>query len=170
VSRARPPIPATVLALLVVVVAVTVEAQDSRPLRKIVVTLPFEEAELIVKSEAQRQNLNLVNVLDIQKGMENRGQTFRPYRIYQFCNLEMGCACSRLARLAHSPAAFIYEVDARQTALVSARQAGAQTFGPAGPATAAARQFERIIDEIFGRDRGEQGEQVRKGITMVLVS
>ena len=44
---------------------------------------------VIVKSEAQRQNLNLVNVLDIQKGMENRGQTFRPYRIYQFCNLEM---------------------------------------------------------------------------------
>jgi uncharacterized protein (DUF302 family) len=155
VSRAFPSILATILALLVAVAA-TVEAQDSRPLKKIVVTLPFEEAEVIVKSEAQRQNLNLVNVLDIQKGMENRGQTFRPYRIYQFCNLEMG-----MRVLADSPdyGAFalcsivIYEVDARQTALVSARQGwvlkSLPDHKPSPAAVAAARQFERIIDEIF---------------------
>ena len=155
-SRARPSILATVLALLLVAVAATVEAQDSPPLRKIVVTLPFEEAELIVKSEAQRQNLNLVSVLDIQKGMENRGQTFRPYRIYQFCNLEMG-----MRVLADSPdygafslcSILIYEVEARQTALVSARQGWVLKSLPdhkPGPAAiAAARQFERIIDEIF---------------------
>jgi uncharacterized protein (DUF302 family) len=152
VSLARPSIPATVLAA----VAATVEAQDSRPLKKIIVTLPFEEAEVIVKSEAQRQNLNLVNVLDIQKGMENRGQTFRPYRIYQFCNLEMG-----MRVLGDSPdyGAFalcsivIYEVDPRQAALVSARQGwvlkSLPDHKPSVAATVAARQFERIIDEIF---------------------
>ena len=154
-SRAFPSILATILALLVAVAA-TVEAQDSRPLKKIVVTLPFEEAEVIVKSEAQRQNLNLVNVLDIQKGMENRGQTFRPYRIYQFCNLEMGM---RILADAPDYGAFplcsivIYEVDARQTALVSARQGwvlkSLPHHKPSPAAVAAARQFERIIDEIF---------------------
>ena len=143
-----------VLAALLVPVAAM--AQDSAPLRKVVVNLPFEEAELIVKSEAQRQNLNLVNVLDIKKGMENRGQTFRPYRIYQFCNLEMG-----MRVLADSPdygafqlcSILIYEVDAGQTALVSARQTwvlkSLPDHRPGAPAVAAARQFERIIDEIF---------------------
>jgi len=155
VSRARPSILGTMLVLLLVA-AVTGEGQDTRPLKKIVVTLPFEEAEVIVKSEAQRQNLNLVNVLDIQKGMENRGQTFRPYRIYQFCNLEMG-----MRVLADSPdygafalcSVVIYEVDAKQTALVSARQGwvlkSLPDHKPSPAAAAAARQFERIIDEIF---------------------
>jgi len=131
-------------------------AQDVGPLKKVVVDLPFDEAELIVKSEAQRQNLNLVNVIDIQKGMENRGQTFRAYRIYQFCNLEMG-----MRVLADSPdygafplcSILLYEVDARHTALVSVRQRWALNSLPdhrPGPsALAAARQFERIIDEIF---------------------
>jgi len=156
VSLARPSILATLLGLALVAAPVTAQGQDGRPLKKIVVTLPFEEAELIVRSEAQRQNLNLVNVVDIQKGMENRGQTFRPYRIYQFCNLEMG-----MRVLADSPdyGAFalcsivIYGVDARQTALVSARQGWVLNSLPdhkPGPAAvAAARQFERIIDEIF---------------------
>src|SRR5262245_837113 len=125
-------------------------AHDSAPLRKVIVNLPFDEAELIVKSEAQRQNLNLVNVLDIKKGMENRGQTFRPYRIYQFCNLEMG-----MRILADSPdyGAFplctivIYEVDAKQAALVSARQGwvlkSLPEHKPSPAAVAAARQLER---------------------------
>jgi len=68
----------------------TARGQGTSPVRKIVVRLPFDEAELILISEAQRHNLNLVNVLDIRKGMENRGGTFRPYKIYQFCNLELG--------------------------------------------------------------------------------
>ncbi len=131
-------------------------AHDSAPLRKVIVNLPFDEAELIVKSEAQRQNLNLVNVLDIKKGMENRGGTFRPYRIYQFCNLEMG-----MRVLADSPdyGAFplcsivIYEVDAGRTALVSVRQSwvleSLPDHRPGGVAVAAARQFELIIGEIF---------------------
>ena len=141
------------LALLVPMAAM---AHDSAPLRKVIVNLPFDEAELIVKSEAQRQNLNLVNVLDIKKGMENRGQTFRPYRIYQFCNLEMG-----MRILADSPdygafplcSVVIYEVDPGRTALVSARQSwvlkSLPDHRPGGVAVAAARQFERIIEEIF---------------------
>ena len=85
---------------------VTAAAQDTAPLKKVVVTLPFEEAELIVKAEAQRQNLNL-----------------------------------------------IYEVDAGHTALVSARQSWSLEALPdhrPGPAAlAAARQLERMIDEMF---------------------
>ena len=141
------------MALLVPMVAM---AQDAGPLKKLVVDLPFDEAEVIVKAEAQRQNLNLVNVIDIKKGMENRGQTFRPYRIYQFCNLEMG-----MQVLADSPdygafslcSILIYEVDAERTALVSARQSWAlrslPDHNPGPAALAAARQFERLIDEIF---------------------
>lgn len=152
-SAVRPMLRIMALTLLVPVAAM---AQDSAPLRKVIVNLPFEEAELIVKSEAQRQNLNLVNVLDIKKGMENRGGTFRPYRIYQFCNLEMG-----MRVLADSPdyGAFplcsivIYEVDAGRTALVSVRQSwvlkSLPGHRPGEVAVAAARQFERIIEEIF---------------------
>ena len=155
-SLGRPSIATAVLGLALLAAAVKVEAQDGPPLKKVVVTLPFQEVEVIVKSEAQRQNLNLVNVLDIQKGMENRGQTFRPYRIYQFCNLEMG-----MRVLADSPdyGAFalctivIYEVDAGRTALVSARQGwvlkSLPDHKPSRAALAAARQFERTIDEIF---------------------
>lgn len=135
---------------------VTAAAPETAPLKKVVVNLSFEETELIVKAEAQRQNLNLVNVLDIKKGMENRGRTFRQYRIYQFCNLEMG---TRI--LADSPdygafqlcSVLLYEVDAGHTALVSARQSWALEALPdhrPGPAAlAAARQLERMIDEIF---------------------
>jgi uncharacterized protein (DUF302 family) len=129
---------------------------DSLPIRKIVVALPFEEAELILKAEAQRQNLNLVNVLDVKKGMENRDGTFRPYKIYQFCNLELGV---RIYSDSPDYGAFqlcsvlIYEVDPAHTALVSARQGW--TLGrlpghaPGPPAVAAAREFERKVDEIF---------------------
>lgn len=125
-------------------------------LRKIVVNLPFEEAELILKSEAERQNLNLVNVLDIRKGMENRGSTFRKYKIYQFCNLDLG-----IQIYSDSPdygafqlcSVLIYEVDGSRTALASSRQRWVLQALPGhrpGPAaTAAARKFERIIDEIF---------------------
>ena len=124
--------------------------------RKIVVNLPFEEAELILTSEAQRQNLNLVNVLDIRKGMENRGGTFRKFKIYQFCNLELG-----IRIYADSPdygafqlcSVLIYEVDKSLTALVSSRQSwiiqALPDHRPGPDALAAARQFERIIDEIF---------------------
>ncbi len=131
-------------------------AADSVPIRKIVVALPFEDAELILRAEAQRQNLNLVNVLDVKKGMENRDGTFRPYKIYQFCNLELGVRI-----YADSPdygafqlcSVLIYEVDPAHTALVSARQTW--TLGrlpghaPGPPAVAAAREFERKVDEIF---------------------
>jgi uncharacterized protein (DUF302 family) len=131
-------------------------AQEPAPVRKIVVGLPFEEAELILTSEAQRQNLNLVNVLDIRRGMENRGGTFRPYRIYQFCNLELG-----IRIYADSPdygafqlcSVLIYEVEPGRTALVSARQTwvlrNLPDHRPGAPALAAAREFERIIDAIF---------------------
>ena len=131
-------------------------AAEAVPIRKIVVGLPFEEAELILKAEAQRQNLNLVNVLDVRKGMENRAGTFRPYKIYQFCNLELG------ARIyADSPdygafqlcSVLIYEVDPAHTALVSARQGWTLErlpgHAPGPSALAAAREFERRIDEIF---------------------
>ena len=129
---------------------------DSLPIRKIVVALPFEEAELILKAEAQRQNLNLVNVLDVKKGMENRDGTFRPYKIYQFCNLELGV---RIYSDSPDYGAFqlcsvlIYEVDPAHTALVSARQSW--TLGrlpghaPGPSAVEAAREFERKVDEIF---------------------
>ena len=126
------------------------------PIRKIVVNLPFEEAELILKTEAQRQNLNLVNVLDIRKGMENRGSTFRKYKIYQFCNLELGSTI-----YSDSPdygafplcSVLIYEVDSARTALAAVRQSWILEAlpdhrpGPAG--RAAARRFEQMIDEIF---------------------
>ena len=153
-KAARPSLRWIVLAALLVPTAVI--AQDSAPLRKILVKLPFEEAELILKSEAQRQNLNLVNVIDIKQGMENRGQTFRPYRIYQFCNLEMG---TRI--LADSPdygafslcSVVMYQADGGRTALVAARQSwvlkSVPDHRPGPAAVAAARQFERIIDEIF---------------------
>jgi len=129
---------------------------ESVPIRKIVVGLPFEEAELILTAEAQRQNLNLVNVLDVRKGMENRAGTFRPYKIYQFCNLELGVRI-----YADSPdygafqlcSVLIYEVDSTHTALVSARQGWTLERLPGhapGPmAVAAAREFERRMDEIF---------------------
>ena len=129
---------------------------DSLPIRKIVVALPFEEAELILKAEAQRQNLNLVNVLDVKKGMENRDGTFRPYKIYQFCNLELGVRI-----YADSPdygafqlcSVLIYEVDPTHTALVSARQRWTLErlpgHAPGPSAAAAAREFERKVDEIF---------------------
>ncbi|MBI3028238.1 MAG: DUF302 domain-containing protein [Candidatus Rokubacteria bacterium] len=131
-------------------------AAEQPPVKKIVVGLPFEEAELILTSEAQRQNLNLVNVLDIRKGMENRGGTFRKFKIYQFCNLELG-----IRIYADSPdygafqfcSVLIYEVDRARTALVSSRQSwiiGSLPDHRPGPdALAAARGFERIIDEIF---------------------
>ena len=131
-------------------------AAEQPPVRKIVVNLPFEEAELILTSEAQRQNLNLVNVLDIRKGMENRGGTFRKFKIYQFCNLELG-----IRIYADSPdygafqfcSVLIYEVDPSHTALVSGRQSwiiqALPEHRPGPDALAAARQFERIIDEIF---------------------
>lgn len=131
-------------------------AAESVPIRKIVVGLPFDEAELILKAEAQRQNLNLVNVLDIKKGMENRAGTFGPYKIYQFCNLELGVRI-----YADSPdfgafqlcSVLIYEVDATHTALVSARQSWTLErlpgHAPGPSAVTAAREFERKIDEIF---------------------
>jgi uncharacterized protein (DUF302 family) len=146
---------ATLLALVLAPVAAT--AEDAAPLKKVVVDLPFDEVEMIVKAEAQRQNLNLVHVLDIQKGMEGRGLTFRPYRIYQFCNLEIG-----MRLLADSPdyGAFqlcgilLYEVEAGRTALVSERQSWTLQSIPdhhPGPAAlAAARRLERIVDEILG--------------------
>ena len=129
---------------------------DSVPIRKIVVALPFEEAELVLKSEAQQQNLNLVSVIDIKKGMEGRGGTFRPYKIYQFCNLELG-----IRIFADSPdygafqlcGVLIYEVDSTHTALVSARQRWTLErlpgHSPGSPAAAAAVELERKIDEIF---------------------
>jgi len=120
------------------------------------VTLPFDEAELIVRAEAQRQNLNLVNVLDIQKGMENRGGTFKPYKVLQFCNLELGIQI--YADLPEAGAfqlcgVLLYEPTPGRTVLVSARQSwvlrALAASRPAPAAQDAARRFERIIDEIF---------------------
>lgn len=129
---------------------------EGPPLKKIVVNLPFEEAELILTSEAQRQNLNLVNILDIRKGMENRGGTFRKFKIYQFCNLELGI---RIYSDSPDYGAFqlcsvlIYEVGPSRTALASSRQSwivqALPEHRPGPDAVAAARQFERIIEEIF---------------------
>ena len=131
-------------------------AADSPPIRKIIVALPFDDAELILKAEAQRQNLNLVNVLDVKKGMENRDGTFRPYKIYQFCNLELGV---RIYSDSPDYGAFqlcsvlIYEVDPAHTALVSVRQQWTlerlPDHAPGPSAMAAAREFERKVDEIF---------------------
>jgi uncharacterized protein (DUF302 family) len=145
-----------VAVLVVVFLAGATSAAEGPSVKKIVVGLPFEEAELILTSEAQRQNLNLVNVLDIRKGMENRGGTFRKFKIYQFCNLELG-----IRIYADSPdygafqlcSILIYEVDPSHTALVSSRQSwiiqALPEHRPGPDALAAARQFERIIDEIF---------------------
>jgi uncharacterized protein (DUF302 family) len=142
--------------LAIVTLGCAPAAADSAPIRKIVVALPFEDAELILKAEAQRQNLNLVNVLDVKKGMENRGGTFHPYKIYQFCNLELGVRI-----YADSPdygafqlcSVLIYEVDPTHTALVSARQGWTLErlpgHAPGPSAEAAAREFERKMDEIF---------------------
>jgi hypothetical protein len=110
--------------------------------KKVVVNLPFEEAELILTSEAQRQNLN----------------PFRMSRtkIYQFCNLELG-----IRIYADSPdygafqlcSILIYEVDASRTALVSSRQGwvirALPDHRPGPAALAAAAEFERTVDEIF---------------------
>jgi len=149
---ARPLVALVVVALL----AGGAWGAERPAVKKIVVGLPFEEAELILTSEAQRQNLNLVNVLDIRKGMENRGGTFRKFKIYQFCNLELG-----IRIYADSPdygafqlcSILIYEVDPSHTALVSSRQSwiiqALPEHRPGPDALAAARQFERIIDEIF---------------------
>ena len=146
----------SLVAAALLAIAAAPATPESPPVRKIVVALPFEEAELILKAEAQRQNLNLVNVLDVKKGMENRDGTFRPYKIYQFCNLELGV---RIYSDSPDYGAFqlcsvlIYEVDPAHTALVSARQGW--TLGrlpghaPGPSAVAAAREFERKIDEIF---------------------
>ena len=146
----------SLVAAALLAIAAAPAAPESPPLRKIVVALPFEEAELIVKAEAQRQNLNLVNVLDVRKGMENRDGTFRPYKIYQFCNLELGV---RIYSDSPDYGAFqlcsvlIYEVDPAHTALVSARQGWTLErlpgHAPGPAAVAAAREFERKVDEIF---------------------
>ena len=144
-------------ALVVVALLAGGASAAERPsVKKIVVNLPFEEAELILTSEAQRQNLNLVNVLDIRKGMENRGGTFRKFKIYQFCNLELGI---RIYSDSPDYGAFqfcsilIYEVNPSRTALASSRQSwiihALPDHRPGPDALAAARQFERIIDEIF---------------------
>jgi uncharacterized protein (DUF302 family) len=165
------------LALLAsLVTASTAPGQETAPVRKIVVSLAFEDADLILKSEAQRQNLNLVNVLDIRKGMEARGGTFRPYKIYQFCNLELG-----IRIYADSPdygafqlcSVLIYEVEPGHTALVSARQSwilrNLPEHRPGAAAMAAAREFERIVDEIFdaiveeGTERETTGCPARQG-------
>ncbi len=142
--------------VLVMLLAGIAAGGEGPAIRKVVVTLPFEEVELIVTSEAQQRNLNLVNVIDIRKGMENRGGTFRKYKIYQFCNLELGV---RILAEFLDYGAFqlcsivVYEVDASRTALVSARQTWVVQALPGPPpspaALALARQFERIIDEIF---------------------
>jgi len=145
------------LALLASLVAAsTAPGQGPAPVKKIVVSLAFEDAELILKSEAQRQNLTLVNVLDIRKAMKNRGGTFRPYKIYQFCNLELGI---RIYADFPDYGAFqlcsvlIYEVEPGRTAFVSARQGwilrNLPEYRPGAAAMTAAREFERIIDEIF---------------------
>ena len=136
--------------------AAVVFAEDGAPLRKVIVKLPFDEAELIVRSEAQRQNFNLVNVVDIQKGMENRGQTFRAYKIFQFCNLELG---SRILADAPDYGAFplcsviLYQVDAERTALVAMRQGWAldrlSDHRPGPDALEAGRRPERDAEEIF---------------------
>lgn len=145
-----------VAAAMVALAAGRAGGDEGLPIRKIVVDLPFEEAELILRTEAQRHNLNLVNLLDIRKGMENRGSTFKPYKVYQFCNLELG-----IQVYADSPdygafqlcSVLIYEPEPGRAALVSARQSWVLRALPdhrPGPAAlAAARQFERIIDEIF---------------------
>jgi uncharacterized protein (DUF302 family) len=129
---------------------------DRPALKKVVAALPFEEAELILIAEAQRHNLNLVNVLDVKKGMENRGSTFRKFKIYQFCNLELG-----IQIYADAPeygafqlcSVLLYEVDAGRTALAASRQSwilqALPDHRPGPAARAAARQFERIVDEIF---------------------
>ena len=142
--------------ILVALVAGLASGVEGPAIRKIVVNLPFEEAELILTTEAQQKNLNLVNVIDIRKGMENRGGTFRKYKIYQFCNLELGV---RILADSLDYGAFqlcsvlIYEVDASRSALVSARQSwvvqALPDHRPSPAALAIARQFERIIDEIF---------------------
>lgn len=142
--------------MLVALVAGAASAGEGPAIRKIVVNLPFEEAELIVTTEAQQKNLNLVNVIDIRKGMENRGGTFRKYKIFQFCNLELGV---RILGESLDYGAFqlcsvvIYEVDASRTAVVSARQSwvvqALPDHRPSPAALTIARQFERIIDEIF---------------------
>lgn len=142
--------------VLVMLLAGVASGGEGPAIRKVVVALPFEEVELIVTSEAQQRNLNLVNVMDIRKGMENRGGTFRKYKIYQFCNLELGV---RILAESLDYGAFqlcsivIYEVDASRTALVSARQTWVVQALPDSPpspaALALARQFERIIGEIF---------------------
>ncbi len=142
--------------ILVTLLTGVASGGEGPAIRKVVVTLPFEEVELIVTSEAQRRNLNLVNVIDIRKGMENRGGTFRKYKIYQFCNLELGV---RILTESLDYGAFqlcsivIYEVEASRTALVSARQTWVVQALPDPPPSPAglalARQFERIIDEIL---------------------
>jgi uncharacterized protein (DUF302 family) len=88
--------------------------------------------------------------------MENRVGTFRPYKIYQFCNLELGV---RIYSDSPDYGAFqlcsvlIYEVDPAHTALVSARQGWTLErlpgHAPGPSAVAAAREFERKVDEIF---------------------
>ena len=143
-------------AILVLLAAGRVSAADGPSIRKIIVSLPFEEAEVILSTEAQRKNLNLVTVLDIKRGMENRGGTFRKFKIYQFCNLQLG-----IQIYADSPdygafqlcSVLVYEIDAGRTALVSTRQSWVLRALPdhrAGEAARkAAQEFERLIDEIF---------------------
>jgi len=147
---------AVALALAIVLVAPGADTAEPPSVRKVVVELPFEEAELILSTEAQRKNLNLITVLDIKRGMENRGGTFRKFKIYQFCNLQLG-----IQIYADSPdygafqlcSVLIYEVDARRTALVASRQSwtlrALPDHRPGEGAIRAAREFERLIDEIF---------------------
>lgn len=125
-------------------------------LQKVEVNLPFEEVELIVISEMQARNLNLVNTLDIKKGMENRGGTFRKYKIFQFCNLELGI---RIYRDAPEYGAMqfcsllVYEVLEGRTGLAATRQTWAlrqlADHTPGGEAVEAARELERRVAEIL---------------------
>lgn len=57
---------------------------------KAAVGLPFEEVELIVRTELQARNVNIVGTLDVQQALRNRDIPFPKYRVIQFCNLQDG--------------------------------------------------------------------------------
>lgn len=129
-------------------------AQSS--IQKIEVNLPFDDVEQIVVAEMRDRNLNLVNTMDIRKGMENRGGAFRKFKIFQFCNLELGIRiyrdfpdygamqfCSLL----------VYEVAEGRTAVAATRQTWAlqqlPNHRPGRDAIEAARTLERLAKEIM---------------------
>ncbi len=123
---------------------------------KATVGLPFDEVELIVRTELQVRNVNIIGTLDVQQALKNRDVSFPKYRAIQFCNLQDG-----LVLFKENPdygvfipcSILIYERDGK-TVLASRRPTaivrGLPGHTPSPEAAAVAERVEVLVREVLG--------------------